>query len=142
MQQKLTAIVVDDDIDLVSVFCEYLKIMDVDVVGRGYDGKEAVDLYEQKRPDIVFLDLSMPQYDGIFAVQRIKEANPDANLVVLTAYSSEDVRKKVERLGSEVIIKPFEMDKVMDVIENVKNQVMQSPSIHRAEKHILKEVPG
>jgi DNA-binding response OmpR family regulator len=77
----------------------------------------------------------MPQYDGLFAIQRIKEANPDASVIVLTANSSEDVRRKVERFGSKVIIKPFGMDKVMDVIEKVKDQAIQTPSIHRVEKH-------
>lgn len=57
-------IVVDDDPDTVEVFSEYLKLKGIDIVGTGSDGKEAVDLYQEFKPDIIILDMKMPEYDG------------------------------------------------------------------------------
>jgi two-component system chemotaxis response regulator CheY len=72
MQVLTTAAVIDDDKDTVEVFAEYLQICKVNVVAFGYDGKAAVDIYKKYRPDIVFLDMLMPQYDGIYALREIR----------------------------------------------------------------------
>ncbi|MEM4253621.1 MAG: response regulator, partial [Candidatus Nitrosotenuis sp.] len=69
MNEQITAIIVDDEKDMTEVFAEYLKIIDVDVLGIGHNGKDAVDLYKRHRPDIVFLDLMMPEYDGLYALE-------------------------------------------------------------------------
>ena len=128
VQQKPTAIVIDDDIDVVSVFCEYLSILDVDVLGCGHNGKDAMELYEQKKPDIVFLDLIMPEYDGFYALEKIKAANPEAKIVMLTSNASQTVAEKLQRLGSSRIIpKPFEANMIIDVIDELRNQDKHKP---------------
>lgn len=70
--QIKTAIVIDDDHDIVDVFSDILQILQIDVIGKGYDGKEAVELYQKFTPDLVILDLMMPKYDGIYALERDK----------------------------------------------------------------------
>ena len=52
----ITSIVIDDDLDTVELFSEYLEIKGIHVVGKGYDGKEAVELYQKLKPDVIFLD--------------------------------------------------------------------------------------
>ncbi|WP_255486576.1 response regulator transcription factor [Candidatus Nitrosotenuis sp. DW1] len=71
--EMITAIVIDDDIDTVDVFCDYLEIVNVKVLGRGYNGKEAVELYRKHNPNVVFLDLMMPDYDGFYALEHIRK---------------------------------------------------------------------
>ncbi|MBI5697894.1 MAG: response regulator [Thaumarchaeota archaeon] len=117
----LTAIVVDDNRDTVDVFCEYLRMYNVNVIGEGYDGKSAVELYWKAKPDITFLDTLMPQYDGIYALQKIRKANPKARVVMITADLRGDTEQKLEALRPDKIIyKPFEYGKIVDAIDNIR----------------------
>lgn len=118
-------IVVDDDVDTVEVFCEYLEIKDITVVGRGYNGKTAVELYEKYRPDIALLDVMMPEYDGFFGLENIKNINPDAKVIMVTADLTFDTEKKLKDLNaSAVIYKPYEIDSVIDTIHRVYKQTL------------------
>lgn len=122
-----TAIVIDDDVETVSVFCEYLKILDVNVQGFGYNGKDAEELYAKFNPDIVFLDLLMPDYDGFYALEMIKKINPEANVVVLTAsYLDGFDKKRLEQFQpTKVILKPFDVDVVVELVENLRKPMQQ-----------------
>ncbi|MDG7049720.1 MAG: response regulator [Nitrososphaerota archaeon] len=118
-------IVVDDDVDTVEVFCEYLEIKDITVLGRGYNGKTAVELYEKYRPDIALLDVMMPEYDGFFGLENIKSINPDAKVIMVTADLTFDTEKKLKDLNaSAVIYKPYEIDSVVDTINKVYKQTL------------------
>ncbi len=122
MHRIPTAIVIDDDVDMVQAFCEFLRLLDIDVVGSGRNGKEAIELYIEKSPDIVFLDLVMPEYDGFFALQGIKAIDSAAKVVVLTANASQDVIKMLQRLEPYwVIFKPFEADQIIDAAEGIRS---------------------
>lgn len=109
---------IDDDPETVSVFCEYLRAVDVKVAGFGYSGKDAVDLYEEHRPDLVFLDLVMPDYDGFYALERIKSMDPAANVAVITAgHHDAAVEKRLEALGpAKIVVKPFEVEQILDLV--------------------------
>lgn len=117
----LTAIVVDDDRDTVDIFCEYLRMYNINVIGEGYDGKSAVELYHKAKPDIIFLDMLMPEYDGIFALQRIRKANPKAKIVMITADLRNDAEQKLEELKPDkIIFKPFDYSKIVDAIDDIR----------------------
>lgn len=116
-------IVVDDDVDTVEVFCEYLEIKDITVLGRGYNGKTAVELYDKLKPDIALLDVMMPEYDGFYALENIKKINPNAKLIMVTADLTFDTEKKLKDLSaSAVIYKPYEIDSVIETIHQVYRQ--------------------
>ncbi len=120
MSQNVTAIVIDDDKDTVSVFKDYLLLKGIDVVGVGYNGKEAVQLYLKLKPDIVFLDHRMPEYDGLYALANIKKINSSANVVFITADESVDDNQDIIALGPAAILpKPFKIDQVMEVVQKI-----------------------
>ena len=123
-----SVIVVDDDRDTVEVFCEYLAIKDIEVLGRGYDGKTAVELYKQHTPDVVLLDVMMPDYDGFYGLENIRKINPDAKIIMVTADLTSDTEKKlVDLKASAMIYKPYEIDSVIETIEKVsKDNVVLS----------------
>jgi DNA-binding NarL/FixJ family response regulator len=104
----------------VEVFCEYLEIKDIEVVGRGYNGKTAVELYEKLKPDIMLLDVMMPDYDGFYGLENIKKINPNAKLIMVTADLTYDTEKKLKMFNASAIIyKPYEIDSVIDTIHKV-----------------------
>ena len=118
-------IVVDDDIDTVEVFCEYLEIKDITVVGRGHSGKKAVELYENLRPDLVLLDVMMPEYDGFYGLEHIKKINSMAKIIMVTADLTYDTEKKLKELNaSAVIYKPYEIDSVIETIHKVHSGIV------------------
>jgi DNA-binding response OmpR family regulator len=116
-------IVVDDDRDTVEVFCEYLAIKDIKVLGRGYDGRTAVELYKELKPDVVLLDVMMPDYDGFYGLERIRKIDPDAKIIMVTADLTSDTEKKlVDLKASAMIYKPYEIDSVIETIEKVNKE--------------------
>jgi len=119
----VTSIVVDDDFDTVEVFSEYLELKEIDVVGKAYNGKEAVDLYQKLKPDVVFLDVLMPDYDGFYALEKIRQLNPDSKVIMVTASltaQTEDLLKELN--ASAVIYKPYDIDNVIETVHRVLKQ--------------------
>jgi DNA-binding NarL/FixJ family response regulator len=116
----VTAVVVDDDVDIVEVFCEYLEIKDIQVVGRGHNGKTAVELYKKYNPDIVFLDLMMPDYDGSYALKNIRAINPKSKVIIVTADSSYETIEKIRKLNpTKIFVKPCDLKKIVQAVSDI-----------------------
>ena len=115
-----TAIVIDDEPDVRDVFSDCLSMYDVKVLGIGKNGKEAVELYKEHKPEIVLLDVMMPEFDGFYGLQNIRSINPDAKVIMVTADLTTDTEKKLEELkASAVLYKPYEIDSVVETIDKV-----------------------
>ena len=118
--KQITAIVTDDDIDTVDVFCESLELYQFRIVGKAYNGETVAELYSTLKPDVVFLDVMMPNYDGIYALEQIRKIDPDAVVVMVTADHRNETAEKLERLKpSAVIYKPFDMKNIRNIVENI-----------------------
>jgi DNA-binding NarL/FixJ family response regulator len=63
---------------------------EVAAVAQAADGREAVELARRHRPDVILMDLDMPTVDGVEAIREIRQADPEAKIIVLTAYDSDD----------------------------------------------------
>ena len=111
----VNVIVVDDDVDSTKVFTEYLEIKGINVVGIGHDGKEAVDLFKKLHPDIVILDMLMPEYDGKYALDKIKKEDPNAKIIVVTGYH--DRYKLKENEVEAIFDKPYNIDEILEAIK-------------------------
>ena len=109
-------IVVDDDVDTVKVFSEFLRLKGIDVIGEGYNGKQAFELFQELRPDVVILDMRMPEYDGKYAIDAIKKVDPNAKIIVVTGYS--DYRLDKGEV-SAIFQKPYDIDLVIDEIHKL-----------------------
>ncbi len=77
---KTNVILVDDDKDTLEIFEDYLELKGVNVLATGKNGKEAVELYLKHKPDIVLLDVMMPEYDGFFGLKNIRRLDPNAKI--------------------------------------------------------------
>ncbi len=111
----VNVIVVDDDVDSTKVFAEYLEIKGINVVGIGHDGKEAVDLFKKLHPDLVILDMLMPEYDGKYALDEIKKVDPNAKIIVVSGYY--DRYKLKENEVEAIFDKPYNINEIMDAIK-------------------------
>lgn len=116
----ITAIVIDDDKDTVSVLCDFLQIKGIRVIGRGYDGLEAVELYKKLRPDIIFLDVMMEMYDGLYGLEKIREIHSDAKVIMVTADTTNDTHNKLVALdASAITYKPYNINEIMHILNKL-----------------------
>jgi len=90
------------------------------VVGEASNGREAVEKYKELRPDLVTMDIVMPEMDGITAVKEIKKIDPNAKIVMITAVGQEaKVMEALKAGASGYIVKPFQAQKVLEEINRV-----------------------
>lgn len=116
-----SVIVVDDEPDEVELVSKYLDIKGFDVVGKGYNGLDAVELYKKLHPTFSILDLVMPEYDGIYAVRNIKQINPNAKLAIITGkmiYLEPQVLEQLK--GLPIFYKPYEIDDLVATLWKLK----------------------
>jgi len=113
----ITAIVVDDDRVHSRLFAEVLRMIDVDVLASGYDGKDAVRLYKKYRPDIVFTDILMPENDGFYALEEIRKFDPHAKVIAVTADLTDETATKLEKMSiSALVYKPYDVEDIKKVL--------------------------
>lgn len=121
----IRAIVIDDDKNTVDFFSEFLELKGVDVIGQGYDGKDAIDLYVKLRPDVIFLDVLMDKFDGLYALEEIRKIDPKGNVIMVTADLSEDTFVKITNLkASATIFKPYDIDAIMQILHDISRKAV------------------
>ena len=128
-------IVIDDDRDTVEIFVDYLELKGINVMGMGHSGKDAIELYLKHKPDVVLLDVMMPEYDGFFGLTNIIKQDPNAKVVMVTADMTDDTREKLTELkASGILYKPYEINTVLKTIEKVLRgeQVLSSNQIQKS----------
>lgn len=96
------------------------KIKFAEVVGEASNGEDAVSLYKDLKPDLVTMDLVMPNYDGLQAIDAIMKIDKSAKIVVVSAMGQElSVAEAMEKGAKEYITKPFKDDEVSKIVEHI-----------------------
>ncbi len=91
-----------------------------DVVGEARDGSEAVDLAAAIRPDVILMDVTMPELDGVEATRQIKARQPEVRIVMLTMHADQDVLAEAIRAGANgYLVKDCSTDEIASAIESV-----------------------
>jgi two-component system chemotaxis response regulator CheY len=89
------------------------------VAGEAINGKEGIDMYGKLLPDIVTMDITMPEMDGIESLRQIKKEYPDARVVMVTAAGQKEKMMEAVKMGaSEFVTKPFVEESVLEAIEH------------------------
>ncbi len=113
-----TLLIADDAIIIREMIKDAVGPAGWEVVGEAANGQEAAQLYAEYEPDVMTLDLVMPEYDGLYALAHIKEQDPDARIVVVSALDQKNVLKDAFKLGaSDFIVKPFEKGNLLETLE-------------------------
>lgn len=119
-QEKITVLVADDNHDILALFSELLRLKNFDVVGTATTGKEAVKIYNYAKPNISFLDVAMPDGDGIYALEKIREADPNAIVIMVTSDVSPTTSTRLEQLhASAIVYKPFDIEDILKIVKGI-----------------------
>lgn len=118
-----TAVIVDDYEDIAEVLEQYLKLLGIQTVAKGKNGMEAFELYRAYEPDFVYLDISMPIFDGFFAIEQIQKKYPTARIIMTTADYSCKTRQRLHHMGiTEILYKPFDLQMLKTTLEKTRFQ--------------------
>ncbi len=100
----LRYIIVDDSHVVIDVFSTIVEMLDGQVVGTASTGTEGLVLYVDQLPDVVVMDISMPDMNGIEAIKSIFNINPAAHVIVISGNDYDDIRQRVFQLGVKVFV--------------------------------------
>ena len=90
---------------------------DLEVVGEAVDGRHALELCRQLHPDLVLMDVRMPEMDGLTATRAIKEEMPSISILLVSAYDSEDYRREARSAGAAgYVLKDADMQQLLEAV--------------------------
>jgi DNA-binding NtrC family response regulator len=116
MHDKPTILVVDDNQDLLNTFAMILKRRGFSVQTAG-DGFSAVNKFKEQDFDVTLMDIVMPEMNGVDASRKMKEINPEAPIILMTAYSDEELLQTARDEGvRQIIHKPIRIDQLIQII--------------------------
>ncbi len=124
-------LIVDDE----PSFCEFLKVI---LKSHGHDvltahtGRDALAVFQQRRPQFTLLDLHMPEMDGLEVLKRIHALDPRASVMILTAWGSEDLALAARQLGAvDFLSKALSLDTIVRTLEGIlqPSQGAEPPSL-------------
>ncbi len=116
----IDVLIVDDLTFIKMVLKDLVEKAGFRVVGEASDGEEAVRLFDEKRPDIVLMDITMPKMDGLTALQRILEKDPEAKVIMCSALGQQRLILQAIQLGAkDFIVKPFRPERVIGSIKKI-----------------------
>lgn len=110
-------LIVDDAAFMRMMLKDILSKNGFEVVGEAENGKIASQMYGELKPDVVTMDITMPEMDGIAAVKEIKGSDPSAKIVMVSAMGQQAMVIEAIRAGAaDFIVKPFQPDRVLEAL--------------------------
>lgn len=115
---KAKILIADDCAYMRSILKDLLLRNGYDVIGEAENGKEVLDLYRKLKPDVVAIDIIMPEMSGIQALKEIKENYPEARVVMSASMGQQNLVVEAIRAGAaDFFIKPVQADRVVEAID-------------------------
>lgn len=109
--------IVDDSEELRLAIKDFLLIHNHNVVVEASDGIEAIEKYHSEKPELVFLDLTIPKLDGLSVLKKIRFQDPTSKIIVITGNDDMKIFEECTRLGVlAFLIKPFDLNDVLSAI--------------------------
>jgi two-component system chemotaxis response regulator CheY len=112
--------VVDDAAFMRMMIKDILSKNGYNIVGEAENGKKAVDTYAECKPDLVLMDITMPEMDGIQALKAIRGNDPNASIIMCSAMGQQAmVIEAIQSGAKDFIVKPFQADRVLEAVKKV-----------------------
>lgn len=116
-QTDCSVLIIDDVASVREYLRQTLMLLGVTQVCEASNGAHGINAYSKKQQDVVFLDIELPDCDGKSLLRQIKEINPQANVIIMTAHSTvENVQQSIVAGACGFIAKPFSAKKIESVL--------------------------
>ena len=113
-------LIVDDAAFMRMMIKDILTKNGYNVAGEAENGAKAFDKYNELKPDLVLMDITMPEMDGIAALKKIKGADPAAQIIMCSAMGQQAmVIESIQAGAKDFIVKPFQPDRVLEAVRKV-----------------------
>jgi len=123
MGKKVRLMIVDDSVIIRQAIHKYLKDFNIEVVGTAEDGKAAIEVFKEMKPEIVTLDITMPEIDGLTVLEEMLKIDKSVKVMVVTALSDKATGLKAIKLGAKSFLpKPFTPEKLKESFERIIRQ--------------------
>jgi two-component system, chemotaxis family, chemotaxis protein CheY len=115
-------LIVDDSMMVRRILEKFATKLNLEIAGTAANGKDAVRMCEELKPDLVSLDITMPEMDGIAALEKILAVHPSARVIIVSAVNSRDTIVQAMNLGARAyVVKPFDEVKLVQTFTDVMN---------------------
>jgi CheY-like chemotaxis protein len=126
-QLSLRFLIVDDTRFMRLMLTDILRRLNHEVAGEADNGERAVAMYRELKPDIVFMDISMPGMDGVKALELILREDPKAKIIICSAVSQQDlIETAMERGAKGYVMKPFKPRQIREVVAQVSGHALEA----------------
>lgn len=118
--KKSSVLAVDDSSFMLSVITSFLQDSPFDLVATAKDGKEALQKYKMHKPELVLLDIVMPEESGTDTLDKILEFDPEAKVVMVSSLGTEDAVMECLRKGAKNFVqKPFDPESLVETLRKI-----------------------
>ncbi|MBL5981419.1 chemotaxis protein CheY [Petrotoga sp. HWH.PT.55.6.1] len=116
-----TVLIVDDAAFMRMMLKDILTKANYEVIGEASNGQEAVEKYQELKPNFVTMDITMPIKDGIQAIKEIKKIDPSAKIIVCSAMGQQAmVIESIQAGAKDFIVKPFQPNRVIEALQKLE----------------------
>ena len=120
MREKIKLMIVDDSAIIRQAIHKHLKDFNIEVVGSAEDGRVALEVFQKTHPDVVTLDITMPEIDGLTVLEEMLKIDKNVKIMVVTALSDKSTGLRAIKLGAKSFLpKPFTPEKLRSSFERL-----------------------
>lgn len=124
--KPLSMLLVDDSLLTIKKLRKMLESLGHQIAGTASTGEQAIQEYKRLHPDLVTMDITMPDMDGIEATRRIIEADPEAVIIMVTSHGQEQmVMDAIDAGAKGYVLKPIKQDKLSEYLDSVADKYVQ-----------------
>ena len=138
----MNMVIIDDDPLVVESLKTIIGANGIDILAVGYDGNDAVKLYEKHRPDLILMDIRMENLSGIEAAKRILKIDPEAKILLITTFQDQEYIAQALSIGCKGYILKYNIKGIIPAINAVYagNMVFDSKIVSGIKKYAAKDV--
>ncbi|WCK55891.1 response regulator [Aneurinibacillus sp. Ricciae_BoGa-3] len=146
MEAKPTVLIVDDDKDICYLLATAIQSDDIEILS-AHSSKEAMILFDNNRPDLVLLDIQLPEMTGIQVLEQMKKIDNNCQIIMVTAYATIDTAIQAMKLGAlDYVCKPFKLPELRETVRNaiefLKMKEETAVTLEQVERAHIEKVLG
>ena len=122
----LNILVVDDSLIIRKNIKKYITNLGHSIAGEAKNGRQAIELCKELKPDLITMDITMPDMDGITAVTKIREFDSKVNIIMVTSHGQEEMVVSSLKSGAQgYLLKPINEEKLLQAIGNIYAEYLE-----------------